>query len=352
MVKAQIILYCNRLIKVGGIETFTQNFVRAFKNTYDIAVVVEEEIDEIQERELLKVVPVYMRRDGEDFECDTVICNNLWPEKIPESIKYKRKIQMLHTAKMNPNWEIPECDMLVSVSQHAVDTFEYAKDVEVIHNITSTEKPRKVLRLITLSRLSEEKGLGRMIQLAGYFKKKDIPFVWSVYTNCKDDVRKRLEAADITCMGPTYDGRKFIPGNDYLVQLSDDEGYCYSIVEALELKVPVITTPIATLEEIGFIDGEHGHIIPFDISGECVEKIYKNVPKVVFKSKTAEIKKKWASVLNLEPMKTEHKCIEAVCVQRFTDIYKNRVIEVGEVFPVMKNRFEYLKERGFVEEKK
>jgi len=41
---------------------------------------------------------------------------------------------------------------------------------------------------------------------------------------------------------------------DFLVQLSDNEGYCYSIVEALNLHIPVVVTPIPVFKEIGLND--------------------------------------------------------------------------------------------------
>ena len=52
---------------------------------------------------------------------------------------------------------------------------------------------------------------------------------------------------------------------DYVVQLSDEESFCYTIVEALELGIPVLTTPLNVLEEIGFEDGEYGYTLPYNI---------------------------------------------------------------------------------------
>ena len=52
---------------------------------------------------------------------------------------------------------------------------------------------------------------------------------------------------------------------DFLVQLSDNEGYCYSIVEALNLHVPVIVTPIPVFKEIG-LDETNSITLNFDLS--------------------------------------------------------------------------------------
>ena len=52
---------------------------------------------------------------------------------------------------------------------------------------------------------------------------------------------------------------------DFLVQLSDNEGYCYSIVEALNLHVPVVVTPIPVFKEIG-LDETNSITLEFDCS--------------------------------------------------------------------------------------
>ena len=51
------------------------------------------------------------------------------------------------------------------------------------------------------------------------------------------------------------------------MQLSDQEAFCYSIVEALTLGTPVITTPMDVLEELGVIDGVNGYVVPYDMKG-------------------------------------------------------------------------------------
>jgi glycosyltransferase involved in cell wall biosynthesis len=52
---------------------------------------------------------------------------------------------------------------------------------------------------------------------------------------------------------------------DFLIQLSDNEGYCYSIVEALNLGIPVVVTPIPVFKEIG-LDDTNSITLDFDCS--------------------------------------------------------------------------------------
>ena len=60
-------------------------------------------------------------------------------------------------------------------------------------------------------------------------------------------------------------------------------GLSYTINEFLYRNIPVITTPLPYLDEIGFKDGETGYILNFDCSNadEIAKKI-KNIPRFKF----------------------------------------------------------------------
>lgn len=60
-------------------------------------------------------------------------------------------------------------------------------------------------------------------------------------------------------------------------------GLSYTINEFLYRNIPVITTPLPYLEEIGFKDNETGYIVEFDCSNvDEVAKKIKNKPKFKF----------------------------------------------------------------------
>jgi glycosyltransferase involved in cell wall biosynthesis len=79
-------------------------------------------------------------------------------------------------------------------------------------------------------------------------------------------------------MKPRLDILDYIADADYLVQLSDNEGFCYSVVEALTQDVPVIVTPCPVFEEIGLVDGVNCYKVPFDMKDFDVKKLL-NIPK-------------------------------------------------------------------------
>jgi len=75
-------------------------------------------------------------------------------------------------------------------------------------------------------------------------------------------------------MKPTLNIMDEIVKADFLVQLSDNEGYCYSVVEALANGIPVIKTPIPVFDEIG-LDDTNSITLNFDCSNykEVIDKI-------------------------------------------------------------------------------
>ena len=60
-------------------------------------------------------------------------------------------------------------------------------------------------------------------------------------------------------------------------------GLSYTINEFLYRNIPVITTPLPYLDEIGYKDGETGYIVEFDCSNvDDVAKKIKKIPKFKF----------------------------------------------------------------------
>ena len=92
-----------------------------------------------------------------------------------------------------------------------------------------------------------------------------------------------------------WQGKDYIAEADYLVQLSSEEAFCYSVVEALEIGTPVIVHPLPVFEELKIKDGKEGYIIPFDMNFDT-EKLWK-IPKVKYKYNNGTIVSKWKQIL-------------------------------------------------------
>ena len=142
---------------------------------------------------------------------------------------------------------------------------------ETLYNPIMIDEPLPVLRLVSATRLSLEKGLKRMEFLAERLRERGILFTWLVFTTLDGDSK----TDGFIYMKPTLDILGYIKDADVLVQLSDTEGYSYTIVESLLLGTPVAVTNFPVAEEMGIKNDVNGYIFKMDMSNadEMIDKI-------------------------------------------------------------------------------
>lgn len=337
-IKTQVVIYCANMQKIGGIETWLYYWCQNMYKLYDIMVVFSDNMDGRQIARLSEIVLV-MKLNHRLIECDTLI-NTRITDEIPKEIKAKKIVQMVHgcySALFKCDIQ-PERDKVVFVSQAAADTFKNVGKYDVIHNFTYSEKPKKCLFLITASRFTREKGGERMIQLASAMRKAGIEFVWFVFshqdTKLVDGMVKLPETLNI---------KEYISRCDYLVQLSDSEGFGYSIVEALEMGIPVITTPISVLPELGFEENKDGYVVPFDMVDVRPERFLEVPTAAAYKGDTNEaIQNKWIKLLGKSKPTGEYlkqgNYVKVEIIESYFDMELNRNMAVGEVVTMRKAR--------------
>ena len=182
-IKAQVVVYCANMQKIGGIETWLYYWCMNMHKLYDIIVVFSENMDGRQIARISEVCQV-LKLNNHFIDCDTLI-NTRITDKIPMQIRAKKIIQMVHGCYSTLFCcDIqPERDKVVCVSKIVKDSYQGIKDAEVIHNFTYPKEPKKCLFLITASRFTREKGGDRMIKLAEALKRADIPFIWFVFSH-------------------------------------------------------------------------------------------------------------------------------------------------------------------------
>lgn len=335
----QVIIWTAETQAIGGIETFIYNFCMNMREYYDITVLYEK-MDRKQLERLEPFVRVLKNR-GQSITCDTLIVNRI-SDMPPSNVSYKHSVQMVHTCAMGI-YKIPRyCDKMVFVSEAAAKSFGET-DYQVIHNMTQPKKITKALLLVSATRLTWEKGQNRMIALADELTNAGIPFVWIYFTYTK----LPTDNPNFIHMKPSLDISQYIKAADYLVQLSDHEAFCYSLVEAMEMGTPVITTPLTVLPEIGVKDGENGYVIPFDIrnSGYDYKKFIEAPLKGTFEYKydNETLIKEWREVIgdmvprhDYEPPKI--KKISVRVKQRYHDVALGRILERGETLSMEEGR--------------
>ncbi len=348
-IKSQIIVYMGEAFRIGGIEAFIYYFCMNMKDDYDIVVLYDVMAPE-QISRLKNHVRVIKNNNDLKFLTDIALVNRITDE-VPKNVIYNRKIQMIHACKLSEWWVIKyPADKYICVSNAVKDSYPvdlYGKDCDVISNFTYPENIKPALRLITASRLTYEKGEQRIIKMAKELNKLGIPFIWLLFSEKKLDE----EIPGVIYMNTRLDIKPFMMSSDYLVQLSDSEAFCYSIVEALELGVPVITTPLPVLKEINFKNTVNGYEVPFDMENIDYYKIYNNIPKFKYSNDNETVKKKWKDLLGEpQPFKTYIYNKDEIVEIKITDSYYStkiqREVKRGERFKVTRERAELIQSYG------
>lgn len=327
---------------IGGIESWLYNLAKKYYKTHDITILYSYgNADQI--RRLSRYVRV-IKYEKQEIECENLFLNI--NTDMCDKVKADNYIMVIHgdykALGILPNIN-KKVNEFIAVSKTVADTFTEltGKPCKVCYNPLILEKPQKVLKLVSATRLTSEKGKWRMQKLAELLDNSGTPYVWLIFTNDNEAIKGK----GIVYKRPEYNILPYIQEADYLVQLSDTESWGYSIHEALLLGTPIITTPIPILEELEITE-EQSIVLPFDMKEIQLEKIFKGLPPFEYnikKDKWSDFMANGKSTYKPRTKKTyKVQATEQYQLLQVVDAGLGRILEKGEKFTVSLERFETL----------
>lgn len=307
MKKSKIILYHTNPLKFGGVDTFDYNFCKKLQSQYDILFLYKEGNQDTINRLKKLNISVEKYKESKKYICDICLLASAWGG-YPETViaRNGRYIQMIHadyirakeTGFVYEKWH--KTTEYVAVGKHVTSIFKklYPKEkVTTIYNILDEkQETHHILKLISATRVSKEKGYDRMLKLAQALKEHNIKFRWIIFTDLKLYQQKPFDMEEIVYMNPSHDIFDYIVEADYGVQLSDTEGYCYFVNECLQYGTPVISTNYPSSYE-SIEDGINGYLLDMDLSNLDIDKIVNSIPnkfKYIEKGNTTD----WIKLFN------------------------------------------------------
>jgi glycosyltransferase involved in cell wall biosynthesis len=320
----KIAFYIPHFNNIGGIESWIYYIGKLYGDNRNITVYYSTG-DEKQIERLSKVIKVH-KFYFQKIKCDVAIFCAVVPDS--EILCFdasKEKVQFIHACysaayNIKEFKKNPLIDRYIAVSQTAADDFyNLTKSMpEVMYNPIYLEKPRRVLKLISATRIARDKGSiwGKMRILAKKLNEANIPFIWLVFTNNPQP----CELRGIVFMPSELSITDYIAEADYLVQLSKTEAFAYSVVESLALGTPVLATNFAAAREMGLENGKNGYIFNMEMDNVDVDKIYNHIPKFEHKLKTSE--KEWKDLLGpaLKKLPVDEKVtVQCIRMEGFRD---------------------------------
>ena len=330
---------------IGGIETMFYHLAQKYGKTHDITIVYQN-CDPKQLARLKPYIRMIRWRNDLHIKCEKAFFNfNLDNIEFVDADEY---YQVIHCDyKMNGLYYVahPDIKKFIAVCENNAKVFKAQSgyDAEICYNPFVVSKPRKMLRLISATRLTQEKGAARMVTLAKAFDDAGIPYTWEIFTD--SPVHNMKDNPNVVYRPTRLDILDNIAAADYLVQLSDTEGYSYSILEALSVGTPVIITDFPSAKEMQVENGVNGFILPMDMSSIPIDAIYKGLKR--FKYTAHE--DRWGEILAPGAGDYEKEKTLPVKVRTrvyYWDVVLEKYMTVGEEQDVPPERADRLIELG------
>ena len=305
----KIIVYQNLLFTIGGIETADYQLARAFGDRNIVFVFCEANIE--QAIRLGRFCEVIVD-DGETMlDADVLILANYDSiDHCRGRINARKVYQQVHAdwANMKRMWQWqnftfkPDAcvDRVLAVSETTRKSLQIAFnepiDSVVVPNILNPPEDNDFRVFLTLSRFTAEKGADLLVAMTKRFKEAGKQFLWIICGTLSDSRLKSKLAGEnsIVFVPPSIANEGLIKNCDYLVQLSKNESYCYSVHQALAMGKPCIVTDIPEFQKI-IKNGENGWIVGQNLEGLDIDGIFGSI--LTPKPRVEPIDKIWLDVL-------------------------------------------------------
>ena len=279
---------------LGGVEHALLTVVKQLHTDYLCYIVYSDEKSNAAMLERYEPYATVLSLDEAALDADYCICcARMKPAEFMQKIRAKKYYAWVHAVifQTYPAFTYSEefqdaMDKFICVSQSVKDSILGAypaleEKCLVIQNyvdsaavLALSEEPCRLevdpaaLNIITVARLSMEKGFNRVKALIDLFAARNIAYQWYVLgaaykPEAEAEVKGLFAPEDrIAFLGYDPNPYRYIKRMDYLALLSDIESWGLAITEALALNVPCIAT--AFKEAYSQITDKNGIILPLD----------------------------------------------------------------------------------------
>ena len=339
------IMYFKSINDIGGVESFLYYLSKKYEFEFYYKDVVDKKVEGVSKQieRLAKNIKVRKYR-GEKLVCDKFIVN--YNPDIIDNVEAKEYIMTIHcdysAVHFNPIMH-PKFTKYIGVSQYVCDVFEKLTGVkaELCYNPVYLDIPKvqkdKPLHLLSMTRLTGEKGGWRIDKLSSILDQYKINYKWTIYTNKSP----HFQSKNIEIRPPKLDLTEEIAQASYVVQLSDAEAYCLSVVEALTLGTPVIVTDLPVFKELG-LNKDNSITIPLNFNDFDIDELRER------KFTYTPPKETWYKYLPTKKTYNLKELVKVKVLKKYTDIYLNKKFKKEDEVEMPMERASYLESKGLI----
>jgi len=343
------IIFMPTISALGGIETYVYELVKKYKDL-DIAV-VSKRCDENQAKRIKKYCRLYIH-NNQKIECKVAIIN--YDQSIIDYINKDAEIyQTIHADYTNAIYDHrpqphPRVKAFIAITKFLQDNMKdmlAPNEMILSYNPLTVEETKPII-IVSATRLHAHKGVARMEALINEMDKRGVNYIWFCITNDTGVISH----PNVIMVPTRLDISNWLGIATYVALFSDSEACSYCLSEALYRNIPILTTPLPYLKEIGVEDGKNAYIMDFDChnAGEIAEKIV-NVPKFKFD----KMEDRYGEIFSKDKSTYEewkNRLVQVQAIKTYHDMELGRVLTSGEVVdePMHQDRAIHLEERGCV----
>lgn len=303
-----ICFYYYHINIIGGVEIAILNLIKLLSKEYKITIAYSKQDSSLDMLLRLNKYADIVNVEYQKIACDTAVFCSIYCET-PKNIKANKYVRWLHGNLKEIGYNLTKEDFIndyVTVGKECQKQLKEVTGVEsnLIYNELDPEIHKKAketiniikkpLTLVTVSRISIEKGFERMLKLARLLKEKKIDYIWYII-GCSYDKAYEAKIKDTSPKEFIYLGKldnpfPYMKESDFLVQLSSYESQGLSVTESLVLGTPVIVTKWKAVNEV-VTDKVNGYILDMDFND------IPELQKLVFRYEYKNNYERWKEIL-------------------------------------------------------
>lgn len=293
----KIIIFTAGLLGKTGIYTWVRNFCKNMNRDYDITIMCQTFDDSIL-ADLKELATCVIYDKDREYNCD-IYLHNYQDNDFKGNIHARGRFILLHCdyAEIGHLKTLQTDYKYIAVSETSAKGMreKFGIDCVAIEPFLNTYSPKRVYKFVSATRIHRTKGWDRMMQLCKLLTERGIRFQWLLFTDGRCPVTPYTGFLNMG-MQPNEVVLDYMADADYVVQLSDHEGFCYSVHEALSVGTPVLVSDIPVFD---CIDETRGYRLPLDMENIDIDKILTCIPKAYGCSTNNQtLKSVWKGLLN------------------------------------------------------
>ena len=229
-----------------------------------------------------KIWNKYIPKNSKKYDIAIAYMDGWCSHYVMDKVDSKKKILWVHNEYQKLGYDkdfdykyYKNCDKIITISQKCVDSFlltfpEFKNKIHILENISLKDEIQRLsfekndieflqsksqIKLLSIGRLSSQKGFDIAVESAKILKEKNLDFLWLIIGKGEDEILLKNKIKEyglennFMLIGERKNPYSYIKDCDIFLQTSRYEGKSIVLDEAKILEKPIIVTNYKTVRD-------------------------------------------------------------------------------------------------------